>query len=215
MGSKNSGYSAYAQGHGSRIYIGLSYNEHNDCDDAGITIGAGYSNYSGGSLYIGLPDVDSIVNALATNDPRVNRLAEKIREDFKKLAEVAPAAVERHKKQQERERRREERERKAAARAKVELLASITPQEQSNLCKVLNIDNLGGDMSSIFDTQFRTMERGDDGNLFVSRAVDNHWIFHFDATAGKWITPVDPTEFGIDEKTLAGFGWRIEEEVAV
>jgi hypothetical protein len=106
MGSKESGFTAWAQGWGSRIAANFGVNYHTDVDEASVTIGTGPSNYSGGALRLDFPDIDAVVTALGTGDPKINRIRERIYAEIDKLNAEAPKAL----KRKERERKRRERE---------------------------------------------------------------------------------------------------------
>src|SRR3954466_5993538 len=114
MGTKESGFSAYAQGHGSRVSVGFHYNRVEERDDASIVLSGGYSSQAGNRA-IYLPDVDAIVQSLDSGDPKVGRIWERIQTECDKLAGEAAMAIVRQERKREREAKEEQRELKRLA----------------------------------------------------------------------------------------------------
>ena len=108
-GTKDSGIDGYVQGHGSRISVGMHYNNTEERDDASIVLSGGYSS-NAGSQAIYLPDIDSIVAALDCGDPKVAQIWERIQGEFDKLVGEAPTAIVRQERTREREAREERKE---------------------------------------------------------------------------------------------------------
>lgn len=129
QGSKDSGYSAYAQGYGSRISVSFHYNERDDCDSASISISGGWASQARGRG-IGFNDIDAVVEALDSGDPKIEKIWQRIQSEFDKLESEARPALDRAAKAREKEERRQRREeRELAARIK-ELRDSITHAER-------------------------------------------------------------------------------------
>jgi hypothetical protein len=127
MGSKNSGYSAWAQSHEGRIRVELRHNDYGETerDEATISIEGGYSAYSVGTSYLPTFDLTAVPAALSCGDPKVDRIWERIRTDFAKLDAEAPKALKRAKRRARKAELQAERERIAHNA----LLASMSEQE--------------------------------------------------------------------------------------
>lgn len=103
MGSKDSGIDAWVQGWNSRISAGVEYDSRTGKDVGGVRFGTGPSNYNGGALAINFHNLDDVINALNSGDPKINALRQKIYDDISKLDEEAPKALARAERKRQRE----------------------------------------------------------------------------------------------------------------
>ena len=130
-GSKSSGISAYVQSWGARMSVDM-HSDMNDVDYAEFRLHGGPSNYSAGTLALVFNDVESVVDALGSGDPKIRKIVERIHKEITKLNEEAPAAVKRGQRQAKIKANRQMREQKAKDERLAALRATITEQERHN-----------------------------------------------------------------------------------
>lgn len=221
-GTKESGISAYAQGWGSRLSVGFHYNATEDQDDAAIQIGAGgSSNASTRSIH--LPDIDSIVKALDSGDPKIQKIWERIQTEFDKLAYEAHPAVLRIEAKRERTAKAEERERRRSAKQRKEIITALDGPAKLALHKLCGVewdaDGNPVDTSGL-GHDYGDLRYADDGETTLVQAKmpghrRNWQRFTFDLTACQWVLIDTPDFFGLDGTIEeSGYGWRVEEVAA-
>lgn len=127
MGSKRSGYSAWAQSHQGRIRVELRHNDYNEVerDEATISIEGGHSAYNVRTHYLPTFDLTAVPAALSCGDPKMDRIWERIQAEFRKLDDEAPKALKRAARRQ----RKAERERIKAEQERELLVLSLTDAE--------------------------------------------------------------------------------------
>jgi predicted nucleotidyltransferase len=196
MGTKSSGFEAYAQGYGSRISVSFHYNNSQDCDAAGISISGGY-NSGARTKYIGFSDIDLVVEALDSGDPKIEKLWGQVHEAFDKIEAEAPKALERARKAREREVRRQRKEEREKAKRLAELRETVTHTErhfyvslvvgmdEEDRMEFFSTDDKIDD--HMFDTNRPEPYRNEDGHLIVGHRAGGSWgrLTMFDITAGK------------------------------
>jgi hypothetical protein len=101
MGSRSSGFRAYAQSNNSRITV--DYGHHTPQGEEGrtiahFTIGGGWSTYYRGGTISFHPD--EVAEALDTRDPKILAIWKRIENEFNKLDAEAPKAIKRFKNKQ-------------------------------------------------------------------------------------------------------------------
>lgn len=223
QGSKGSGISGYVQGWMARLHVSINHvpncqepysrpdhdAEKNEGDIGHITLTGGPSG-GYGSHSLGGFNVNNVVAALDSNDPKINAIWERIQKDFRKLdAEAVPAIV-RVERKRKAAMRKEQRERAAAAKRRREIQRDLTPTEKAHISRVLPFAAL--DEQGNYDERSQgDLERSNlrtDGIGHVILDIYMGWRFYeFDATDGVWLlTEYDEAEMG-DERL--GFGHRI------
>lgn len=222
QGTKESGFSAYAQGWGSRLTVGFHYNATADQDDAAIMIGGGPSSHAG-SRSIHLPDIDSIVTALDSGDPKIQKIWQRIQGEFDKLADEAHPAVLRAERKRERASKAAERERRAAAKARIEIIGTLDGSAKLALHKLCGIEWDANGLpldTKEFGQDYGNLRYGDDGETVLIDAkmpgFKRRWYrFTFDLTNCEWVLIDTPDFFGLDGTIEeSGYGWRVEEVAA-
>jgi hypothetical protein len=219
QGTKDSGFSAYAQGWMSRLTVGFHYNATADQDDAAIQIGGGPSSHAS-TRSIHLPDIDTIVRALDSGDPKVQKIWEKIQGDFDKLADEASAAVIRAERKQERDAKAEERERRRKTQERMEIIATLDGPAKLALHKLCGVewDANGNPLDTMaFGTDAGDLRYDGDGETVLIQAkmpgFKRSWSrFTFDLSRCEWVLIDTPDFFGLDGTIEeSGYGWRVEE----
>ncbi len=228
MGSKESGFSAWAQSWVSRISIGLSCDSRDD-DRTVATIaigGGGSTGYMTRSITF---HSDEVAQALDTRDPKMERIWERIRTDFDRLDKEAAHAINRAEKRRMKQRRDDERERDRIRKERQLILRELTGPEKARLTKLAGIEWDSEGYIENFELieghvgNLRYEERKN-GGQFVAidvKATDSYRRFPFDVNAGQWVMPTFPEDLGDDVLKLihdSGYGWRhsdIKEEVEV
>jgi hypothetical protein len=222
QGTKESGISAYAQGWQSRLAVGFHYNATADQDDGAIQIGGGPSG-SSSTRSIHLPDIDSIVAALDSGDPKIQKIWERIQGEFDKLSDEAHPAVLRTQRRQERAAKAQERERRRMAQQRMEILTGLDGSAKLALHKLAGIewDANGNPMSTNeFGQDYGNLRYADDGETVLIQAkmpnFKRSWHrFTFDLTHCEWVLIDTPDFFGLDGTIEdSGYGWRVEEVAA-
>ena len=222
QGTKESGFSAYAQGWQSRLSVGFHYNGTADQDDAAIQISGGPSSHAS-TRSIHLPDIDSIVKALDSGDPKIQKIWERIQSEFDKLAHEAHPAVLRTEAKQERESKAEERERRRLAKQRNEIIASLDGSAKLALHKLVGIE--WNEQGLPISTQHLGQDYGNlryhhDGETVLVQAAmpghRRHWQrYTFDLTNCQWVLVDTPEFFGLEDVIEeSGYGWRVEEVAA-
>lgn len=127
MGSKDSGFRAYAQGYGARVTVAFTHTDRPEWLEGGdephdvayVNLTGGYSSYSrGGTLRF--EHIDAIVSAL-DDDEQCKRIFKRIQDEIRKL-DARAVKVEKvrarkyaaERKRRDRELRRQQREQRAA-----------------------------------------------------------------------------------------------------
>lgn len=223
QGTKESGVSAHVLSGGARLGVGLHYNATADQDDAAIQISPG-SVSGGGTHFIHLPDIDSIIKALNSGDPKIMKTWERIQNEFDKLAYEAHPAVLRTERKRESEARANERERRRLATQRDAILGTLDGAGKLALHKLLDIDwdkhglplntqDLGQD--------YGNLRYADDGETVLVQARmpgASKWgpnRFTFDLTNCQWVLVDTPDFYGIEDVIgESGYGWRVEEVAA-
>jgi hypothetical protein len=220
MGTQASGFQAYAQGWGSRIGVRFHYDSTCECDDASIHIGGGPGS-NAGSRSIGLPNIDMIVRALDSGDPKVNRIWERITTEFDKLAAESEKAVVRQDRRREREARAEARERERARAERKRIVSEMTGPEKLRLHKLLDMefDAAGEPVSTDPLTDANLRYDMDASTVLIEARLPDfkrRWQrFTFDVSNGMWVLDFDPEDVGIaDVIDATGYGWRLDSAVA-
>jgi hypothetical protein len=222
MGTKDSGFNAYAQGYGSRISVGFHHNRESEHDDAAITIGGGYTSHAG-SRGIYLPDVDSIVQALDSGDPKVARIWERIQGEFDKLAGEAAAAIARQERKREKEAREERRLMKRMEAERKQIIATLDGTEKLRLTRLLDAEwDVDGNPleMKIYGPDYANLRYDEDGETILIEAqmpgFQRAWQpFTFDVSTGQWVLPFDPDDIGVEDCIKAtNYGWRVVETTA-
>lgn len=223
QGSERSGIDGYVQGWQSRLSV--SMDRRMDKDAGMFRIGTGPSNYSGGTLTLAFPDVDSVVNALAANDPRIEAICKRLRIEIDKLNDEAPKAVKRAKNKAAKEERRQKREEKARKLMQDAVMRDMLSEEKARVVRLLRLvelDEQGNFLSSsrwyLCGETEGNLRVGEDGHVYISAptgSADTWARFPFDVTAGQWVFLMDPDEFMVNEGDRQGFGYRVEQEPKV
>lgn len=217
QGTKESGIDAYAQGYGSRISVSMHYNRETEHDDASVMIGGGYTSYARGRA-IHLPDVDAIVQALDSGDPKIARIWDRIQTEFDKLVSESPTAIVRQERKREREAREEQRLQKRMDAERKQIIATLNGHEKLRLTKLVDAewDSDGNPMAMhIFGPDYGNLRYAEDGEtvLIDARLTDfkRPWqTFTFDVTIGQWVLPFDADDIGVEECiNKSGYGWRV------
>lgn len=220
MGSKGSGFRAWAQTWISRITISLRCDETDD-DKTYATLsfgGGGSSGYSGRSLSF-CPD--ELVAALDANDPAINRIWARIERDFKRLDEQAPKAIKRQERRRKIERQQYEAEQARIAEERRTIIRELTPSEKvriERLCPHVEWDNDGNPTDMFWVSENRANLRyAEDGKTVLLNArmpnFNSLRSFVFDVTHGQWVFPFEPDEIGINDTYIrdSGYGYKIKE----
>lgn len=216
-GTKDSGISGYVQGYGSRISIGMHYNKTEERDDGSVVIGGGYSSNADHKA-ISLPDIDAIVQALDSGDPKVARIWDRIQNEFDRLASEAPAAIARQDRAREREAREERKELERLAGERREIIGTLDGAMKLRLHKLLGteFDEFGMpvDMEP-FGPDYANLRYDADGEtILIEAQLDGFkraWQkFTFDLTSGEWVLPFPASEIGVeDHVNHSGYTWRV------
>ena len=217
QGTKESGISGYVQGYGSRISSGMHYNRTEERDDASIVIGGGYTS-NAGQRAISLPDIDAIVHALDSGDPKVARIWERIQNEFDKLSSEAPAAIARQDRKREKEAREERREEERMAAERRSIMDTLDGAMKLRLHKLLGVefDEFGDpvDMKP-YGPDYANLRYDADGETVLIEAAlegfKRSWQkFTFDLTSGEWVLPFPASEIGVeDHVNHSGYTWRV------
>jgi hypothetical protein len=222
MGTKDSGFDAYAQGYGSRISVCFHYNRETEHDDASIMIGGGYTSSARGRG-IFLPDVDAIVQALDCGDPKIARIWDRIQGEFDRLVGEAPTAIARQERKREREVREEKRLQKRLEAERKQILATMDGTEKARLSRLLDAEwDVDGNPSAmhIYGPDYGNLRYDEDGETILVQAsmpgFKRSWQrFTFDVSTGQWVLPFDPDDIGVEDCiTESGYGWRVTEATA-
>jgi hypothetical protein len=217
MGTKESGISSYIQGYGSRISSGMHYNRTEERDDASVVIGGGYTS-NAGQKAIYLPDIDAIVSALNSGDPKVARIWERIQTEFDKLASEAPAAIARQERQREREARAERKEAERLAAERRAIVDTLDGAMKLRLHKLLGteFDEFGVPTEmKPFGPDYANLRYDADGEtVLVEAPIDGFkrsWQkFTFDLSHGEWVLPYPAAEIGVEDHiNHTGYTWRV------
>jgi hypothetical protein len=222
QGTKDSGIDGYVQGYGSRLSVGMHYNRETEHDDASIMIGGGYtSNARGRGIF--LPDVDSVVHALDSGDPKIARIWDRIQAEFDKLVAEAPTAIVRQERKREREAREEKRLMKRLEAERKQIIATLDGTEKLRLTKLLDAewDNDGNPLAMhIYGPDYGNLRYDEDGETILVQAsmpgFKRSWQrFTFDVSQGQWVLPFDPDDIGVEDHiNESGYGWRVVETAA-
>lgn len=136
MGSKRSGYSAWAQSHQGRIRVELRHNDYGEIerDEATVSIEGGHSAYNVRTHYLPTFDLTVVPAALSCGDPKVDRIWERIQAEFNKLNDEAPKALKRAKRRERRAQLQAQREQVArnalvASMSEAEIAAYMSATE--------------------------------------------------------------------------------------
>jgi hypothetical protein len=222
MGTKDSGFDAYAQGYGSRISVSFHHNRETEHDDASIMIGGGYTSGARGRG-IFLPDVDAIVSALDSGDPKIARIWDRIQGEFDKLVSEAPTAIMRQERKREREVRAAAREAKRLEEERKQILATMDGTEKLRLHKLLDaeFDAEGSPLAlHIYGQDYGNLRYDEDGETILVEAhlpgFKRSWQrFTFDVSSGQWVLPFDADDLGVEDHINdSGYGWRVAEAAA-
>lgn len=220
MGSKGSGYRAYAQTHQARISISLGHldrteppytmpdtgAEKTEGDIAHVTIGGGHSTYyRDRSVSFNL---NNVAAALDSGDPKVERIWQRIESEFRKLNEEAPKAIKRTETRRRREQRRREREKQRQAKERRQIRQEMQPEEKARVVRLLHGVELDADGNFAEDSVL-AMQHANlryDANKHIIIDMPNRYRYHsFDVTDGVWLLPCDPEDLDFNPE---GFGWR-------
>lgn len=217
MGTRDSGISGYVQGYGARLSVGMHYNKTEEQDDASFVLSGGYTSGAGNKA-IYLPDVDAIVDALDSGDPKIMKIWERIQNEFDKLAGEAPTAIVRQERKREREAREEEREQKRLSAERRAIIDNLDGAMKLRLHKLLGTewDSDGNpiDMQP-FGPDYANLRYDQDGETVLVEAkledFKRPWQrFTFDVSNGEWVLPYEASEIGIeDEINHTGYMWRV------
>jgi hypothetical protein len=222
MGTKDSGFDCYAQGYGSRISVSFHHNRETEHDDASVMIGGGYTSHARGRA-IYLPDVDAIVQALDSGDPKIARIWDRIQAEFDKLVSEAPTAIVRQERKREREVREEKRLQKRLEAERKQIIATLDGTEKLRLTKLLDAewDSEGNPMAMhIFGPDYGNLRYDEDGETVLVEAklpgFKRTWQrFTFDVSTGQWVLPFDADDIGVEDCINdSGYGWRVVEASA-
>jgi hypothetical protein len=222
MGTKDSGFDAYAQGYGSRISVSFHHNRETDHDDASVMIGGGYTSHARGRA-IYLPDVDAVVMALDSGDPKIARIWDRIQGEFDKLVSEAPTAIARQERKREREAREEQRLQKRLEAERKQIIATLDGTEKLRLTKLLDAewDADGNPLAMhIYGPDYGNLRYDEDGETILVEAkipgFKRAWQrFTFDVSTGQWVLPFDADDIGVeDDINQSGYGWRVVEGAA-
>ena len=216
MGTKESGFSAYAQGHGSRVSVGFHYNKTEERDDASIVLSGGHSS-GAGNRAIYLPDVDAIIAALDSGDPKVGRIWERIQNEFDKLAGEAPSAIVRQERKRAKEHREYERELKRLAAERRAIVDTMDGAMKLRLHKLLGVEfDADGDPFDMqpYGPDYANLRYDVDGETVLVEAALNSshpWEkYTFDVSEGEWVLPFPASEIGVeDQVNHSGYTWRV------
>jgi hypothetical protein len=213
---------SYAQGYGSRISVSFHHNRESEHDDASIMIGGGYSSSARGrGIY--LPDIDAIVHALDSGDPKIARIWDRIQAEFDKLVSEAPTAIVRQERKREREVREEKRLLKRLETERKQILATLDGTEKLRLTKLIDAewDSEGNPLAMhIYGPDYANLRYDEDGETILVEAklpgFKRNWQrFTFDVSTGQWVLPFDPDDIGVEDCiTESGYGWRVVETAA-
>ena len=216
-GTKDSGISGYVQGHGSAISAGMHYNATEEHDDGSVVLTRGHSSKAG-SKAIYLPDIDAIVAALDSGDPKVMKIWERIQNQFDKLASEAPAAIARQERAREREAREERKEEERLKAARKEIVTNLDGAMKLRLHKLLGTEFDGDgaplDMGPLGQDNANLRYDDDGETVLIEAALDGYqrpWQrFTFDLTSGEWVLPFPANEIGVeDQVNHSGYTWRV------
>jgi hypothetical protein len=213
MGSKDSGFTAFAQTHESRITVDYSnHRQRGDSEDrtiAHITIGSGWtSGYRSRGVSF---HPDEVVAALDTNDPKIQRIWQRIQDEFKRLDEEAPKAIARVERKRAKAVRDEDKIRKLVHQERVQMIREFSPAMKANAARLLHVnwDSEGfledGDMLKFESANLRY--EGDNTRVLVTARLG--WgEFTFDLSNAHWVLPESPEELGIQENVNdSGYGY--------
>jgi hypothetical protein len=218
QGTKESGISGYVQGYGSRISVGMHYNRTEERDDGSVVIGGGYTS-NAGQKAIYLPDIDAVVLALNSGDPKVARIWERIQNEFDRLSSEAPAAIARQERKREREVKEERKEMERLAAERRAIIDTLDGAMKLRLHKLLGteFDEFGVpvDMQP-FGPDYANLRYDADGETILIEAslegFKRSWQkFTFDLTNGEWVLPYPASEIGVeDQVNHTGYVWRLQ-----
>jgi hypothetical protein len=217
MGNKDSGISAYAQGLGSRISVGMHYNRTEEHDDGSIVLSGGYTSNANINKAIHLPNIDAIVMALDSGDPKMARIWERIQNEFDKLSSEAPSAIVRQERKREKEAREERREQERLRNDRKKIAINLEGAMKLRLHKLLGVefDEDGIPLDFLpFGPDYGNLRYDIDGETVLIEAcvhADRRWEkFTFDVTNGEWVLPFTAAEIGIeDDVNHSGYTWRV------
>ena len=217
MGTKDSGISAYAQGHGSRISVGFHFNRTEEHDDGSIVLSGGYSS-NAGNRAIHLPNIDAIVHALDSGDPKAVRIWERIQTEFDKLSSEAPSAIVRQERKREKEAREERKEQERLREGRKQIAVNLDGAMKLRLHKLLGVefdeDGIPLDFQP-FGPDYGNLRYDADGETVLIEAsmegFKRPWQkFTFDLSNGEWVLPFPASEIGVeDQVNHSGYTWRV------
>ena len=215
MGTKDSGFDAYAQGYGSRISVGFHYNRETDHDDASIVISGGWnSNARGRGLF--LPDIDAVVAAPTPATRRSLAFGIASRASSTSWSGEAPAAIARQERKREKESREEQRLLKRQEIERKQIIATLDGSEKLRLTKLIGAewDSDGNPtVMNIYGPDYANLRYDEDGETILVEVTLGGYPRHgftFDITTGQWVLPFEPNDIGIeDEISGSGYGWRV------
>lgn len=216
MGSKDSGFIAWAQSHDARITVNIDRSMSDDKDAADIVFGAGHST-SYGSRRLEIRDLSAFVAALDTNDPKIMAAWKRVTDNIMRIDREAKTAIQRKQKRDERARKKEERERKQDRMQRENIVLLLKPEEKARLERlgVCEWDSEGNPVSLDWIESYRNNLRYDPGTtghvMITVKMPDSYFNNDFDLTEGRWVLSFAPTDLGIKEPSMMGFGYRIHE----
>lgn len=218
QGHAGSGIYAWAQGWYTRLTVG--FHADGDTDAAHFRLGQGPSG-NGGTLAFEFTDVDTVSEALASGDPKIDAIRDRIIKEIGKLNDEAPKAIERAKRRRKREERRREREEKQRREEQFAAIIEMSPTEKARLCRIhrgIELDDQGNfsehSINLLTSKDELNLERRGDNHIYVQARVDGFkrsWQrFEFDLTEGRWVFPFEdfPEDMGIQLEPT-GFGYKV------
>lgn len=220
MGTKDSGFRAYAQTHYSRISVSLRHRGGDDDNDiATVSLGGGWSTgYRSHSLSF---NPNLVAEALDSGDQRVQRLWDQIEKAIAKLDDEAPEAIARVEKKRRKEQRRMARERQRRENERAEILSQLDGVAKARLTRVLGVE--WDDKGNVASSDLYLLGDHNGGNLrydeemqpgtkvvVVDARIGNWARFPFDIGVGQWILPALAEELDLDGDDLKGYGYRLD-----
>ena len=215
QGSKDSGLHAYAQSYDSRVSIDYGIHKPHGEEErniAHLTIGSGYTTaYRSRSLSF---HPDEVAAALDTNDPKVQRIWQRIQDEFAKLDAEAPKAIERVERKRARLMKQEEKARKLASEERIRIVRELSPAAKAWSERLIGVrwDHEGfleqGDMYLFERANLRHEDRPFGGQRVLIDVRVGWATFPFDLIMGQWNLPDSPEDLGIQgEINDSGFGY--------
>lgn len=222
QGTQQSGVSAFVRNAKAQISVDMHHNGTEDHEDATIIFSPG-PHSSGSSLSINLGDIDSIVEALNSGDPKITKIWTRILSEFDKLGYEAFPAVLRAKAKADKDRQGRERERKRHAKERDQIIRRLTGPAKLALHKLCDVewDEQGMPIgTSKFSTDEGNLRYDDDGETPLITAYipgsNRAWHkFPFDLDKLEWVLGDTPDFYGMAaEIEESGYGWRVQEVAA-